>query len=98
MHAKGYVDDTSKYLPRLSNWVHDKITFWQTDLGSNLLQNKNKNVNIKTNLAMTSECEKKSNFNFYNQNSQTLDRNQANSDDRPYSEKQGCIFLWGEET
>ena len=47
MSAKEYADDTSKYLPRLSNREHDKITFRQTDLGSNLLQNKNKNVNIK---------------------------------------------------
>ena len=71
--------------------MHDKITFWQTDLGSNLLQNKNKNVNIKRSLAMTSEYENKSNLDSYNQNSRTFDTNHANSDDRLYSEKQGCI-------
>ena len=92
MRAKGYVDDTSKYLPKLSNWVNEKIAFCQTDLGSSLLQNNNKNVNTKRSLAATSEYENKSNLNFYNQNSQTFDKNHTNSDDKPYSEKQGCIF------
>ena len=81
-----------QYMPRLSKWVSDKITFWQTDLGSNLLQNNNRNDNVKRSLAVTSEYEKKMNLNFYNKNSRAFDKDHANSDDRPYSDKQGCIF------
>ena len=69
MCTKGYIDDTSKYLPRLSKWVSDKITFWQTDLGSNLLQNSTKNINVKRSLAVTSEYEKKSDLNYHDKNS-----------------------------
>ena len=83
LRTKGYIDGTSKYLPRLSKWVSDKITFWQTDLGSNLLQNNTKNVNVKRNLAVTSEHEKKSDLNYYNKNSRNFDKDYSNSDDRP---------------
>ena len=38
MCNKGFIDATENYLPKLTDWINDKITFWQTDLGSNLLQ------------------------------------------------------------
>ena len=39
MNAKGLINNATDYLPKLTKWVNDKIIFWQTDLGSNLIQN-----------------------------------------------------------
>ena len=46
MRTIKFIDNTADYLPKLTSWVNDKIIFWQTDLGSNLLQNNSKNVNV----------------------------------------------------
>ena len=35
--TKKFIDSLEKYMPKLTEWVNDKITFWQTDLGSSLL-------------------------------------------------------------
>ena len=37
MNSKGYINSTAKYLPQLTEWINDKIIFWHTDLGSNVL-------------------------------------------------------------
>ena len=44
--AKGFIDETAEYLPRLLKWVGDKIIFWQTDLGRNLVQSNTKNIGV----------------------------------------------------
>ena len=59
IRAKGFIDETAEYLPRLLKWVGDKIIFWQTDLGSNLVQSNNKNIGVKRSLAVTANSEKK---------------------------------------
>ena len=46
MHTKGFIDATENYLPRLTTWINDKITFWQTNLGSNLLQKGHTSKNV----------------------------------------------------
>ena len=46
IRVKGFIDDTAKYLPRLLTWVSDKIIFWQTELGSNLVQSSAKNIGV----------------------------------------------------
>ena len=58
MRAKNLIDVTANYLPRLTEWVKDKIVFWQTDLRSNLLQNNPKNINVKRSFAVSSEYKK----------------------------------------
>ena len=37
MNSKGYINNPVEYLPRLTDWINDKIIFWRTDLGSNVL-------------------------------------------------------------
>ena len=37
MRTKDFMEKTEEYLPRFISWVNEKIIFWQTDLGSNLL-------------------------------------------------------------
>ena len=37
LRTKRFIDSLEKYLPKLTEWVNDKITFWQTDLSSNIL-------------------------------------------------------------
>ena len=58
IRAKGLIDKTAEYLPRLLEWVGDKIIFWQTELGSNLVQGGAK-VGVKHSLAVTASTEKK---------------------------------------
>ena len=38
IRTKGLMDNTSEYLPRLLEWVSDKIVFWQSELGRNLIR------------------------------------------------------------
>ena len=58
IRVKGLIDKTAEYLPRLLDWVGDKIIFWQTELGSNLVQGDAK-VGVKHSLAVTASTEKK---------------------------------------
>ena len=37
MNSKGYINNPVEYLPKLTEWINDKIIFWRTDLGSNVL-------------------------------------------------------------
>ena len=77
MRTKGFIDDTSKYLPRLSSWVSDKIIFWQTDLGS---------------LAVALDYVKKSGMNRNNKGFCNFGRNRSNFENRPYRDKQECMY------
>ena len=52
------MDETAQYLPRLLAWVNDKIVFWQSELGSNLVQG-NPKVGARRSFAVTSSQEKK---------------------------------------
>ena len=56
--AKGFIEETTKYLHRLLKWVEDKIIFCQTDLKSKFVQSNNKNVGVKRSLAVTVNSEK----------------------------------------
>ena len=38
IRAKGLMDETAEYLPRLLEWVGDNIVFWQSELESNRVQ------------------------------------------------------------
>ena len=67
IHAKGFMDKTAQYLPQLLAWVYDKIVFWQSELGSNLVQG-NPKVGVRHSLAVTSSQEKKSNNNYRGNN------------------------------
>ena len=58
IRTKGLMDKTAEYLPRLLEWVGDKIIFWQTELGSNLVQGGAK-IGVKHSLAVTASAEKK---------------------------------------
>ena len=58
VNAKGFMDDTAQYLPRLLAWVNSKIIFWQSELGSNLVQG-NPKVGARRSFAVTSSQEKK---------------------------------------
>ena len=89
------MDKIVEYLPRLLEWVGDKIIFWQTELGSNLVQGGAK-IGVKHSLAVTASSEKKSynyprNNNFKNYNKS----NNNNVLNQPYSEKLGCLFCEG---
>ena len=53
MNLKGFINNPVVYFPKLTNWINDKIAFWQTDLGSNLLQNNSRNVNVRRSLAVS---------------------------------------------
>ena len=75
----------------------DKIVFWQSELGSNLVQGGSKSIGVKHSLAVTSNFEKKPYGNKRYNNSQNYSKNASNQLNRPYTEKLGCLFLWGEE-
>ena len=38
IRSKCLMDETAQYLPQLLAWVNEKIVFWQSELGSNLVQ------------------------------------------------------------
>ena len=57
MDTKSFIDAMENCLPKLTDWSNDKITFWQTDLGSNLLQ---KSHTFKKCFAVTTDSEQKS--------------------------------------
>ena len=87
------MDETAKYLPRLLEWVGDKIIFWQSELGSNLVQGSSK-IGVRHSLAFTSNSEKKSYGNFRSNNFKNCNKNENNNEfNQPYSEKLGCLFL-----
>ena len=91
------MDNTSKYLPQLLEWVSDKIVFWQSELGSNLVQGTSKNVGVKHSLVVTSNPGKRSYSNQRYNNSQGGKNNdKANNQlNRPYTDKLGCLFCMG---
>ena len=51
------MDDTTEYLPRLLAWVGEKMFFWHSELGSNLVQG-NPKVGVKRSIAFMSSSEK----------------------------------------
>ena len=54
MNLKGFINNPVVYLPKLTNWINEKIAFWRTDLGSNLLaQNDSRGVNVRRSLAVS---------------------------------------------
>ena len=57
IRTKGLMDKTAEYLPRLLEWVGDKIIFWQSELGSNLVRGCAK-IGVKHSLAVTASAEK----------------------------------------
>ena len=58
IRAKGLIVKSPEYLPRVLEWVGDKIIFWQTELVSNLVQGDAK-VGVKHSLEVTASIEKK---------------------------------------
>ena len=58
MNFKGIINNTVDYLSKLTSWINEKIFFWQTDLGSNLLQSNTRNVNVKRSLAVSTSEQK----------------------------------------
>ena len=56
MNAKGHINSPVNYLPRLTDWINDKVIFWRTDLGSNILAlNTPKNKNRRCFTISTAE-------------------------------------------
>ena len=88
---KGFINSPANYLPKLTNWINEKIAFWQTDLGSNLLQNNTSNVNVKRSLAV-SAYEQKPNCG-QNEKKRIFYRNNSNSYNKPHTELNKCQFL-----
>ena len=50
------------------------------------------NINVKRSLAVALDYEKKSDINHNNKGFRNFYRNHSNFDNRPYSDKQGCIY------
>ena len=69
-----------------------KIVFWQTNLGSNLVQSTSKNIGSKRSLAVTSNAGKKSDTDHHDKGSTGPVKKCNNFDKGPYSEKLECIF------
>ena len=63
IRTKGVMDETALYLPRLLSWVNEKIIFWQSELGCNLVQG-NQRVGARRSFSVTSSQETKSNNNY----------------------------------
>ena len=58
MNAKGYINNPVCYLPKLTDWINDKVVFWRTDLGSNVLAlNTPKSKTRRSFAATTAELE-----------------------------------------
>ena len=92
IRSKGLMDETAEYLPRLLDWVGDKITFWQSELGSNLVQGNSK-IGVRHSLAFTSNSEKKPYVNYRGNNFKNCNKNENNNEcNQPYFEKIGCLF------
>ena len=92
IRSKVLKDETAEYLLRLLDWVGDKITFWQSELGSNLVQGNSK-VGVRHSLAFTSNSEKKPYANYRGNNLKQFNKNENNNEcNQPYSKKLGCLF------
>ena len=54
MNSKGFINNLVDYLPKLTDWINDKIVFWRTDLSSNILaQNVPRDANAKRSFAVS---------------------------------------------
>ena len=68
-----------------------KLFFWQSELGSNLVQG-NLKVGVRRSLAVTSSQEKKSNNNYRGSNYRNRSENNYEGN-ASCSERSGCIFV-----
>ena len=84
MNLKRFINDPVVHLSKLTNWINDKITFWCTYLGSNILaQNAPRGVNVRRSLAV-STSEQRSNVSRM-ENEKFFYRNESSARNRPIS-------------
>ena len=82
------MDETALYLPRLLSWMNDKIIFWQSELGCNLVQG-NPRIGAGRSCAVTSSQETKQNNNYRGNNYRSSNNHENNPS---CSKKSGCTF------